>query len=153
MKYDDDDEMLSMSFESKTSETEKGSTKRTNNNKNTNDYPERKFSVSKLAINNNSIQNNNFVFSEEDEGIRSQFKPYSELIENLTNSFIINTARSLRDSDDIVACELSKDSNYLVLILKNNDEFYKVQVISCLSFNNTLNIELKGEYIKAAKIA
>jgi hypothetical protein len=28
-----------------------------------------------------------------DEGIRIKFKPYSELIENLTNSFIIKTLR------------------------------------------------------------
>lgn len=64
-----------------------------------------------------NIIDNNFKFSDEDEGIRQQFKPYSELIENLTNSFIINTSRTERDNDDILMCDMSKNSENLIIIM------------------------------------
>lgn len=36
--------------------------------------------------------------------------------------------------------------------MKNCDEFYKVQVVTCSTFKTTLLVELKGDYIKAANI-
>lgn len=93
--------------------------------------PRRK-TISSLATmkqNNPTIVDNSFKFSDDDEGIRLQFKPYNELIENLTNSFIINTAKSDQDTDFIEACELSRDSEFLIIVMRNSDEFYKVQVV------------------------
>ena len=34
-----------------------------------------------------ALRDNNFRFSDNDEGIKRRFRPYSEIIENLTNSF------------------------------------------------------------------
>jgi hypothetical protein len=98
------------------------------------------------------IVDNNVKFDEDEEGIRVKFKPYSELIQNLTDSFCINTERSTSDADHIQACELSKDSSLVIVILKRSDEHYMVRTINSTTFSVSLNVDLKGDYIKAANI-
>lgn len=43
------------------------------------------------------VKDNNFTFSDKDEGIKIKFRPYSEIIENLTNSFILKTSDTNED--------------------------------------------------------
>jgi hypothetical protein len=66
------------------------------------------------------------------KGIKQKFRPYREIIGNLTNSFIIKT-NDLNDLDNIdeekdqsmvIECCISKDSEYLIAILQNSDELY-----------------------------
>ena len=98
------------------------------------------------------------------EGIKQKFKPYRDIIQNLTNSFIIQTKHfdnfPSQDStkfDDVIDCALSKDSDSLVVLLKHSDELYKIRVFETNYFNLQLSINLGDQqnertYIKAARI-
>ena len=98
------------------------------------------------------------------EGIKQKFKPYQDIIQNLTNSFIIQTKHfddfPTQDSskfDDVLECVLSKDSDSLVVLLKHSDELYKIRVFETNYFNLQLTIYLgdrenERTYIKAARI-
>ena len=92
------------------------------------------------------------MFDDVDEGIKVKFKPYSEIIENLTNSFIYSTKMGHQDKDDVIDCELSKDAHTAIIILKNSDEYYKIHVVCSTTFKKQQEIKLRGEYIKAGKI-
>lgn len=100
----------------------------------------------------NTLKDTNMHFSDQDEGIKLKFKPYSEIIENLTNSFIVETNNPDGDSDLVIECMLTKDEHSLIVILKNSDELYLIRVLSAASFRQQLEIRLEGEYIKAANI-
>lgn len=86
------------------------------------------------------------------EGIRRQFKPYSEIIDNMTNMYVINTQQEDQDPENVIACVMSIDSRFLIIILKNCDEYFSIQVLNTTNFNITLKIDLKGDYIKASDI-
>lgn len=87
------------------------------------------------------------------DGIRSYFKPYEEIIDNLMDMYIIETKNNgYKSPDNITACQLSVDSKYLIIILKNSDEHYKIRVVSSQTFKITLHIDLRGVYIKACAI-
>jgi len=62
-----------------------------------------------VAIGRTIIKDNNQAFSDSDEGIKVKFKPYREIIENLTNSFILQTDGEDGEKDLVIECMLSKD--------------------------------------------
>jgi hypothetical protein len=99
------------------------------------------------------LKDNNFTFSDNDEGIKVKFRPYSEIIENLTNSFILETTGTNEDKDLVIECMLSKDEENIIVILKNSDELYIIRVLCAVSFSKKLEIRLEGDYIKAAIIS
>jgi len=70
------------------------------------------------------MKDNNFTLGESDEGFKNKFRPYQEIIENLTNSFIMTTDGNGEDKDLVVECMLSKDEQSLIIILKQSDELY-----------------------------
>jgi hypothetical protein len=81
-----------------------------------------------------------------------KFRPYAEIIENLTNSFIYSTKHGHQDKDDVIECELSRDAETALIVLKNSDEYYKIHVVNSTTFRKHHEIKLRGEYVKAAKI-
>jgi SMC interacting uncharacterized protein involved in chromosome segregation len=44
-----------------------------------------------LAARKSTLKNNDVKFNKSEHGLKSKFGPYCEIIENLTNSFIIET--------------------------------------------------------------
>jgi hypothetical protein len=100
------------------------------------------------------LKDNNFTFSDDDEGIKVKFRPYSEIIENLTNSYVVETPNDEEEGekDLIIECMLSKDEHSLIIILKRSDEKYLLRVLCAGTFRKSLEIPLEGDYIKAAKI-
>lgn len=66
---------------------------------------------------------------------------------------MINTSGDENTPDDlIIKCQLSLDAKYIIIILKRSEEHYKIRVLSSKTFNNTLQIDLEGDYIKAEMI-
>lgn len=66
------------------------------------------------------LKPNDLTFKDHEEGIRSQFMPYREIIEGLTNMYVKET------NFDIVNCMFSNDTTRILTILKENDEHYVV---------------------------
>jgi hypothetical protein len=89
---------------------------------------------------------NDFEFKEDEEGIRLKFKPYKEIIQNLTNMKLLET------ESDVVSCEMSNDSTRLLVVLKVSDEHFQVKQFCFKKFNCKFSYDLKADYIKAAKI-
>ena len=73
------------------------------------------------------------------EGIKSYFMPYEEIIDNLTSFFIITTTEG-KKAMNISSCQLSLDSKYMIMILKCSDECFKIRVLSTATFETDQEI-------------
>lgn len=65
------------------------------------------FDVSELDqedVRKSIIKLNNIVINDKEEGIRQKFKPYSSIIENLTNNIILDMKHQ------IISCDWSVDT-------------------------------------------
>lgn len=89
---------------------------------------------------------NNFVYKDNEVGIRKKLQPYSEIMENFTHSYILQT------DHDIIVCDLSFDSTRILVIMKENDECYIVNQYDADDFNMVFTHKIEGNYIKASKI-
>lgn len=95
---------------------------------------------------NVKTKNNDFAFSDEEEGIRLKFKPYKDIISNLTNMKLLET------ESDVVSCDMSNDSTRLLVVLKTTDEHFQVKQFCTKKFQCKFSHDLEADYIKAAKI-
>ena len=82
-----------------------------------------------------------------EQGFRQKFKPYKEIINNLTKMQICET------DFDLVFCTLSNDSKRILAVIMVEDEHYIINQYDSDSLKKTFSKELKGNYIKAKEIA
>jgi hypothetical protein len=80
------------------------------------------------------------------EGFRSKFAPYRDIINNLTISQNIET------EEDIIYCSVSNDSSTILLVLQEDDENYCVKQYDTDTLKVKFTKQLSGEYIKAKEI-
>jgi hypothetical protein len=81
-----------------------------------------------------------------DNGFRSKFAPYREIINSLTKRQNIETEL------DIIYCCVSNDSSTILLVLMQDDEKYVIQQYDTDTLTLRFNKELSGVYIKAKEI-
>ena len=82
-----------------------------------------------------------------EDGFKKKFKPYTEIINNLTKMQICET------DFDLVFCTLSNDSKRILAVIMVEDEHYIINQYDSDSLKKTFSKELKGNYIKAKEIA
>lgn len=77
--------------------------------------------TSRRLVRKPSVVSLKFEFKEVEKGIRQNFKPYNDIIENLTFSL------RLRTQYPIIHCEWSHNGSVLVLILKVSNEHIQIR--------------------------
>lgn len=82
-----------------------------------------------------------------EQGFRQKFKPYKEIINNLTKMQICET------DNDLVFCTLSNDSKRILTVIMVEDEHYIINQYDSDSLKKTFSKELQGNYIKAKEIS
>ena len=99
-------------------------------------YPDKK-----VKVNQHQLQ-----FTDHEEGIRQKFKPYKDIINNLTNMY------SKETDYDIISCTFTSDSSLLIVVLKVDDEHYIINQYRTDNFKRTVSLDVKGNYIKVKDV-
>ena len=71
---------------------------------------------------NKVLKSNDFKFNDKEEGMKSNFKPYSDIIQNLTRMYTLETGY------DIISVTLSHNSEVFIVVLMVSDEHYKINL-------------------------
>lgn len=83
-----------------------------------------------------------------EDGFRSKFKPYSELINSLTKMHPIET-----DEQDLVYCTISTNSKRIITVSMVDDEHFTVSMYDADNLRRVFKRDIKGNHIKAKEIA
>jgi len=81
-----------------------------------------------------------------DEGFRSKFAPYKDIINNLTKIQHVDT------DEDIIHISISHDSSVLLIVLVVDDEHCIIKQFCTDKIQIMFHHDLKGEYIKAKEV-
>ena len=83
-----------------------------------------------------------------EDGFKVKFKPYSDLINNLTKMHPMET-----DEQDLVYCTISTNSKRILTVSMADDEHYNVTMYDADNLKRVWQRELRGNHIKAKEIA